>query len=322
MDGLESALTVVYDPVRPNLRTTRSALNGAGFRRVEGQNDVPEFMRRLNEPDIALILLEVVGAEMDVPALIQAIRRGECGANPFVPIIATTWSGVTDTIAELMNAGADDVLLRPFSVANLMDRVHSLVHARKDFVITSDYIGPDRGKLGSGVMMPGQFKPPNPLRSRALSGDNLDLMVEAEALADAKRKLGRDRVARLARRVAMAAEVTIQAAGNSNTRAYVNDMMVTCSELIRAARSAEADEIDDLASVLERTAGRAAIPGIEQAGHARLTRELALALYLAYASDEADAFKSELDATLEMVRSRLDKARNKAERRAKMALIG
>jgi len=322
LDGLADALTVIYDPVRPNLRTTRSVLNGSGFRRIEGFVDVPDFIRQLGDNDVTLIMIEVVGAEVDVPELIQSIRRGDKGRNPFVPIIATTWSGQTDLIAALMNAGADDVLLRPFSVSALNDRVRSIIFGRKDFVITSDYIGPDRGRVGNNALAPGQFKPPNPLRSRALAGETLDLMAEADALNTAKRRLGRDRVSRLARRVAMAAEVTIQASGEGSTSAYVEDMLNTCAELIRAARTAEAEEIDDLASVLDRTASRAAIPGPEQAEHARLTRELALALYLAYASEDAEAFQAELDATLMAVRVRLDKARERAQRRTTMALLG
>jgi DNA-binding response OmpR family regulator len=318
---LSEAPAVIYDPVRGNMLTTRSALHGIGFRRIDGITALPELLRRLDDAELAMLFIEASEAPKQTVEMIRALRLGELGVNPFLPIVATLWTGQTDLVAELMNAGSDDVLLRPFSVAQAGDRVRALVANRKPFVITSDYLGPDRsGRQAKTGTAPTPFVAPNPLRAR-VTGESGNPVEEAEALAEAKRRVAKERLAKLARRIAMAAEVTIQANGKgSESTAFIVDLMESAAELVRAAKKLEQDDVQDIAIVLENVVARAATPGPERVENAELTRQLALALYVAYAVDESDAFKAELDATLDGVRSRLDNAKQRVRRRRTLAL--
>jgi hypothetical protein len=72
--------------------------------------------------------------------------------------------------------------------------------------------------------------------------------------------------------------------------------------------------------VLENVAARTSAAGPERVENANLTRQLALALYVAYAVEGGEAFKAELEATLDKVRGRLDKAKERAKRRHELAL--
>ncbi len=299
---------------------TRSVLHGIGFRKIEGVTSLRELGRRLRDVDIALLLIEATDQPRQIVELLRAQRLGESGANPFIPIIATLWAGQTDLIADLMNCGCDDVLLRPFSAAQALDRVRAIVMGRKSFVVTSDYVGPDRGLVSTRGMAPEVFDPPNMLRDRILNL-NSDPVVQTTILQAARRRVDQDRLAKLARRIAMAAEVTIQAQGKGDSSSgFVVDLLESSAELVRAAKRLDQDEVQDIATVLENVVARTATPGAERVENALLTRQLALALFVAYAAEGGDQFRAELDETLKQVRARLERAKERAKRRHSLAL--
>lgn len=318
---LSTPKVLLFDPVRGNMLTTRAVLHGIGFRRIEGVLARTPLERRLKDPEISLVIIE---AGDDIPravALVQAIRLGEIEANPFLPIIATLWNGYGDAVAELMNAGCDDVLLRPYSASRLLERTRWLITNRQPFVVTSDYVGPDRGNRTAGSFAVEPFEVPNLLRDRAMNLSS-DPVAQNAAITEARGRVDRERLAKLARRIAMAAEVTIQAAGSAGeTTGFVIDLIETSTELVKAARRLKQDDVQDIAMVLENVAARTATPGPDRAENAQLTRQLALALYAAYAAEQSDRFQEDLDSTLSLVRARLDRARERARKRVSLASL-
>jgi CheY-like chemotaxis protein len=319
-EKLSDATVLIYDPVRGNMLLTRAVLHGIGFRKIEGFTSRRELMRRLKDIEVAALFIEATEQHRQIVDLLRAHRLGETGVNPFIPIVATLWAGQADLVADLMNSGCDDVLLRPFSAAQAFNRVKSLVLARRSFVVTSDYVGPDRGKVSQNGMAPAQFDPPNALRDRVFS-INLDPVEQANILNAARRRVDQDRLSKLARRIAMAAEVTIQAQGRGDpSSGFVVDLLESSAELVRAAKRLDLEEVQDISSVLETVAARTAQPGPERVENALLTRQLSLALYVAYAADGGDEFKAELEATLIKVRTRLARAKERAKRRQGLAL--
>lgn len=317
---LSEATALIYDPVRGNMLLTRSVLHGIGFRKIEGVTSIRELNRRLKDIEVAVLFVEATEQNRHIVELLRSHRLGELGVNPFIPIIATLWAGQTDLIADLMNCGCDDVLLRPFSAAQALERVRSIIMSRRSFVVTSDYVGPDRGKTSAIGMAPEPFDPPNTLRDRVLNL-NTDPVVQTQNLLAARRRVDQDRLAKLARRIAMAAEVTIQAQGRGDSNSgFVVDLLESSAELVRAAKRLDQDEVQDIAMVLENVVTRTASPGPERVENAQLTRQLALALFVAYAAEGGEEFRAELDQTLLQVRARLDKAKERVRRRHTLAL--
>jgi CheY-like chemotaxis protein len=317
---LSDATALIFDPVRGNMLMTRAVLHGIGFRKIEGVTSKRELHRRLKDIEVAVLFIEATDQHRQIVDMLRSQRMGELGINPFIPIIATLWAGQADLVADLMNCGCDDVLLRPFSAMQALERIKSLVLARKGFVVTSDYVGPDRGKISANGMAPVTFDPPNTLRDRVFSL-NIDPVEQSNMLAAARRRVDQDRLAKLARRIAMAAEVTIQAQGRGDANAgFVVDLLESSAELVRASKRLHQEEVQDIATVLENVVARTASPGPERVENAQLTRQLALALFVAYAAEGGDEFKAELDATLIQVRARLDRAKDRAHRRQRLAL--
>ena len=102
---------LAFDGHRGNLETTRSLLSAVGCRQMEGHVELSDFTRRLESPLFDLLLLDGTDCAPAGSDLIQRLRRGDVGQNPFVPILVTSWDGRGAPVSEFLNAGADDVLL-------------------------------------------------------------------------------------------------------------------------------------------------------------------------------------------------------------------
>jgi DNA-binding response OmpR family regulator len=312
---------LVYDPLRANMLTTRAVLHGIGFRNIEGLTEFADLMVRLRDQETALCLIECSESVRELCDLVRQLRHGDLGGNPFMPLIGTLWHAHAAHVAELMNSGFDDVVVRPFSVAKVQERVRSLVQARKPFVVTSDYIGPDRGPQGKGKQPAETFQVPNILQMM-VQREQANILAISEEVEKAKTAMQRQRLSKLARRIAMAAEVTIQAfAEGSSETTFVLDLLDSADRLVRAARQLDNEEVIDLADVLEGVAQRISLHGEDRAENAQLTRQLALALFVAYASENEETFHSELEGTLVAVRRRLDKARERKKRKQELSMM-
>src|SRR5215469_10535421 len=142
--AFETADTLVYDPVAANRTATRSALFSLGFRRVEtvGTLDAFSTFVRNQPPDLAIC--EAQGAEEELCSIVQSLRQGELGNNPFIVVIVTAWEKNQPLVQRIVSSGADDLILRPYSTAQLGQRIEAHADRRKGFVITTEYVGPDR----------------------------------------------------------------------------------------------------------------------------------------------------------------------------------
>jgi DNA-binding response OmpR family regulator len=163
----DTAEALVYDPVAANRMATRAVLYTLGFRKIETVGTLKAFGDHLRRRPPDLAMCEVQGADAELCAMIQALRQGGESCNPFIVIVATAWEKSADLIARVVNSGADDLLLRPFSTALLGSRIETHIQRRKGFVVTTDYVGPDRRRDQTRPSNVDLFEPPNSLRMKA-----------------------------------------------------------------------------------------------------------------------------------------------------------
>ena len=87
----DSVDVLIYDPVSANRTATRSAMFALGFRKTETVSTLQDFIAAVQTcpPDIALC--EAQGAADELCEVIQQLRQGTAGYNPFIVIIVTAW---------------------------------------------------------------------------------------------------------------------------------------------------------------------------------------------------------------------------------------
>ncbi|HUJ02466.1 MAG TPA: hypothetical protein VLW75_02435, partial [Rhizomicrobium sp.] len=166
--SFDNAETLIYDPVPGNRTATRAALFNLGFRRIETVATLDALGECIMHRPPDLALCEAQGVESELCGMIQSLRQGVSGYNPFVVIIVTAWENHDSLVRRVVNSGADDLLLRPFSPAVLGNRIRLHVERRKGFIITSDYVGPDRRRGPMRNWQADLFEPPNSLKMKVL----------------------------------------------------------------------------------------------------------------------------------------------------------
>ncbi len=189
-----SEVSVVLFNSTPGMRRTmRDAFDNLRIRKIEDCRDIEVAREAVinNEPDI--VFLDHEKNQDAVCALINDIRHNNVGANPFMVIILVTWDTDELTIAAAMQAGADDIVSMPVSINVLKARIENMILNRKKFVVTSQYVGPERRKHERARALSSaddidSIVVPNNLRYK-VAGDteaaaNADVIEEANRVVD------------------------------------------------------------------------------------------------------------------------------------------
>lgn len=120
-DVLNNKKILVVDDDMRNVFALTSVLEEKGIEVVVGRNG-KEGISKLNEnPDIDLILMDIMMPEMDGYVAIREIRRQ--GKFKKIPIIAITAKAMKDDKQKCIDAGADEYLTKPID----MDKLISLL---------------------------------------------------------------------------------------------------------------------------------------------------------------------------------------------------
>jgi len=178
---------LLIDPDRAVRTTIRNMLVDNGFRYVtvgSGMADI-ETKLRLSMPD--LLISDSKLEDGNLNAFVYGLRHHNVGSNPFLPVIVTAWSPTTDDVRAIVKSGADDMITKPLSAGQILMRIKTLIKARKPFVVTSGYIGPDRRKPGADHDRGLKITPidvPNTLREKAI-GDHAFNVNQIQAQIDA-----------------------------------------------------------------------------------------------------------------------------------------
>jgi DNA-binding NarL/FixJ family response regulator len=180
---------LVCDPVAPHRAATRSALYSLGCRQIEIVASLRDFMQALDNrpPDVAICEAQMGAAELC--DAIRKLRRGEA-YNPFVIIIVTAWTTSSALASDVINSGADGLLLRPFSAAILDQRIRTHVLNQKPFIVTDSYVGPERRDSEKQVTKAFSLVPPNSLKMKIEGRPRIDgaiLQFNAELRAASTR---------------------------------------------------------------------------------------------------------------------------------------
>jgi response regulator RpfG family c-di-GMP phosphodiesterase len=167
----ECASVVVYDPVAQHRNATRMALYSLGFGKVSASETLDALNRSVKHVPPDLVLCEAGSDGSELCDHIQTLRLGTEGhVNPFLVIIVTAWEKSRELAHKVIDSGADDLILRPFSTGILKSRIDTHIEHRKGFVVTHNYVGPDRRSALNRPLNVELFSPPNSLKMKTMDG--------------------------------------------------------------------------------------------------------------------------------------------------------
>jgi len=117
---------IVEDEPRLAANIACSLRESAGYA-VDVANDGQEglFMAESNEYDV--VLLDLMLPHLDGLQLLGRIRK----AGQHTPVLVVTAKDDKESVVELLNAGADDYLTKPFDLGELLARTKALIRRGK-----------------------------------------------------------------------------------------------------------------------------------------------------------------------------------------------
>jgi len=149
----------------------RSICHTAGLRRPSFISDFSGLRVELSHEEIDCLLISIPRRGFAAAGrTAKAIRNGQLGSDPFLPILIASDPPDADEMRVLADSGVDAVLVRPLSVGKICDRLRLLTTKRRPFVVTADYIGPDRRAAPRpGAIEVPLMEVPNALADRILA---------------------------------------------------------------------------------------------------------------------------------------------------------
>lgn len=175
----------------------KGALYSIGFRSIYETSSYVKLHDLIDQDAIDLLITASALENNDVGFLVGEMRNQRLGSNPFLVVITLLASAEPEYVKRVIDSGADDLLLTPVAADQLILRIEKLIRARKPFVVTHDYTGPDRRTKARAFETHSapMLEVPNPMKMRAestsLDGTRLNRMVAESAITLNRMKIER-----------------------------------------------------------------------------------------------------------------------------------
>jgi CheY-like chemotaxis protein len=147
---VEAQSVLVLDDHRFQQQVIRMILLGLGVQNVVAAKDVDEALRLMADQRFDLVIADYRLGGKSGAEFTRLVRGAHEGSDRFIPIIACTADTMPDVIKELRDAGADEILGKPVSPQSVCAKIDAVMNARRRFVSSSDFFGPDRRRQARG----------------------------------------------------------------------------------------------------------------------------------------------------------------------------
>ncbi|MGE4063637.1 MAG: cyclic nucleotide-binding domain-containing protein [Rhodospirillaceae bacterium] len=143
LQSLDKVVAFVGEPDDQVRKELRQILNHAGLKQVSAHGNLSNLSKLIAQvpPDLLILADDLDPGVFD---FIRDIRHNKVGTNPFVLITTLVAADHVDAVKRAMQAGTDDIIIKPVKEEQLLQRLKRVTVNRAAFVVTSDYLGPDR----------------------------------------------------------------------------------------------------------------------------------------------------------------------------------
>ncbi len=146
-DKLSDVDIYLGEPNEQVRESLRAMMRGEGLRRTRTFARIDDLVNALKEapPDLLVAADDIDPKLFEV---IRDIRHFKLGRNPFIMITLMVRPENDEAVKKAILAGADDVMIKPVSPGKMLERVAHMTMNRLPFIVTTDYVGPERRRAG------------------------------------------------------------------------------------------------------------------------------------------------------------------------------
>jgi DNA-binding response OmpR family regulator len=143
----------------------RAMMRGEGFRRTRTFARMDDLVNAIKElpPDLLIAADDLDPTLFD---MVRDIRHFKIGRNPFIMVTLMVKPENDEAVKRAILAGADDVMIKPVSPGKMLERVAHMTMNRLPFIVTTDYVGPERRRQSDRPSKIRQLNVVNTFRSK------------------------------------------------------------------------------------------------------------------------------------------------------------
>lgn len=119
-------------------------LKSLGVGRIHEARNGDEALSILATYPIDVVLIDDLEPPFDGLAVVKTVRKASSKHPRTVPVIFMTSQAHKSAVLAARDAGVTEVLSRPFSAAQLIARIESVLKKPRSLVQSEDFVGPDR----------------------------------------------------------------------------------------------------------------------------------------------------------------------------------
>lgn len=141
---LEDIQLLLVDDEKQMRRLLSDVMEHLGFKSPILANDGLEAMKLVSERPFDFIITDWRMQEVQGIELVRFVRFNVNCKCPHVPIIMLSGNTETHYVYQARDAGVNEYVIKPFSAAQLVRRIRSIIERPRCFVETPTYHGPNR----------------------------------------------------------------------------------------------------------------------------------------------------------------------------------
>lgn len=143
-EKLRQFSVIVIDDDQLVRKLVYQVLHQLGFGKIHKAADGGQALKLLETEPVDLMICDWRMPHVSGAALVQLIRKAATPVNPIIPIIMLTGNAEAHHVIEARDAGANEYLVKPFTVKELCKRISEIVDRPREFVIAPNFKGPSR----------------------------------------------------------------------------------------------------------------------------------------------------------------------------------
>ena len=146
--GAAEQPAVIVDPDRSTVELVRALLQTARGIDAVAAADAPTAWRLLGQAESRLVFITHAPPLLDAPQVVRDLRRSDLISRQ-APVVMLATDPTEGLITAARDAGAHEVLGKPFTPSDLLLRVDTVLGTPRDWVEAVGYVGPDRRRFNS-----------------------------------------------------------------------------------------------------------------------------------------------------------------------------
>ncbi len=122
----------------------RGILNGIGVRNITSARTGEDALSALMRGQVDIAIMDDLEPPLDGLSVVRAIRTAEEDNLVGIPVIYVTTKRERGAIIEARDADVTEILSKPFSAQQLIDRIETVLTRPRAIVKSNAFTGPDR----------------------------------------------------------------------------------------------------------------------------------------------------------------------------------